>query len=57
MSEEKAVNGMRYRVVTEKGQEAGLFLGTRISKKGTEYEDIYYGEKAQRMVVEWFISP
>lgn len=57
LSEEKAANGMRYRVVTEKGQEAGLFLGTRISKKGTEYEDIYYGEKAQRMVVEWFISP
>lgn len=28
--------------------------GMRTSKKGTEYEDIYYNEAAQQMVVVWF---
>lgn len=56
LSEERYVDGMRRRIVTEKGKEAGLFIGTRMSKKGTEYEDIYYDEKAQRMVVAWFVE-
>lgn len=56
LSEECYVDGMRRRIVTEKGKEAGLFIGTRMSKKGTEYEDIYYDEKAQRMVVAWFVK-
>ena len=30
--------------------------GARISQKGTEYQDIYYNEQAQRMVVEWFVQ-
>ena len=30
-----------------------MFLGMRLSKKGTEYEDIYYNEKAQEMIVAW----
>ena len=40
--------------VTEKGKSAGLFLAPRLSKKGTEYEDIYYDERAQRMIVEHY---
>ena len=52
---EQYVEGKRKRFVTEEGQKAGLFIGTRTSKKGTEYEDIYYNEAAQHMVVEWFI--
>lgn len=56
LSEERYVDGMRRRIVTEKGKEAGLFIGTRVSKKGTEYEDIYYDENAQRMVVAWFVE-
>ncbi|TGY95841.1 DNA helicase RecQ [Petralouisia muris] len=56
LSEEKLVDGLRCKAVTEKGKEAGLFLGTRISQKGMEYQDIYYDRKAQGMVVEWFIQ-
>ncbi len=41
--------------VSDKGKSVGLFIGLRMSKKGTEYEDLYYNEDAQRMIVEWFI--
>ncbi len=54
LSEERVVDGMRRKFVTKKGEEAGLFLGMRMSKKGVEYEDIYYGKPAQQMVVGWF---
>lgn len=40
--------------VTEKGAQAGLFIGTRISQKGTEYPDIYYDEQAQMMIVRHY---
>lgn len=40
--------------VTEKGAQAGLFIGTRISQKGTEYPDIYYDEQAQTMIVKHY---
>ena len=40
--------------ITEKGAQAGLFIGTRISQKGTEYPDIYYDEQAQMMIVEHY---
>lgn len=40
--------------VSEKGVLAGLFLGPRLSKKGAEYQDIYYDEQAQRMIVEHY---
>ena len=40
--------------VSEKGVLAGLFLGPRISKTGTEYQDIYYNEQAQSMIVEHY---
>lgn len=53
---ERYENGRRQKYVTESGKKAGLFIGNRISKAGTEYEDIYYDLKAQRMVVEWFVK-
>ncbi len=47
-------DGIHKKVVTQKGQAAGLFIGMRLSKKGTEYEDIYYNEDAQRMIVGYY---
>lgn len=44
-------DGFRKKYVSEQGLAAGLFIGLRTSKKGTEYEDIYYNEAAQRMIV------
>lgn len=49
---EQYVDGMHKKCVLASGKEAGLFIGIRISQKGTEYEDIYYNEKAQRMIVK-----
>lgn len=49
---ESVKNGMRVKYVSEKGEAAGLFLGMRMSKNGTEYEDIYYNEAAQKMIVK-----
>lgn len=53
---EKNVNGVWRKFVTPKGQEAGLFIGMRVSKAGKEYEDIYYNEKAQKLIVEHVIE-
>lgn len=47
-------DGYRRKTVSEKGKEAGLFIGMRTSKKGTEYEDIFYSEMAQKMVLDSF---
>ena len=47
-------DGFWKRQVTPKGAQAGLSLGIRKSKKGTEYEDLYYNEAAQKMIVGWF---
>lgn len=44
-------DGMRRKAVLDKGKEAGLFMDMRMSKKGTEYEDIYCDGKAQRKIV------
>ena len=58
MSEELASQNYYGRIQkkedSEKGVLAGLFLGTRVSKKGTEYQDIYYNEQAQHMIVEHY---
>ncbi|MDD6069410.1 MAG: DNA helicase RecQ [Clostridiales bacterium] len=58
MSEELAsqtfYGRMPKKEVSEKGVLAGLFLGPRISKTGTEYQDIYYNEQAQSMIVEHY---
>lgn len=44
-------DGMHRKVISEKGQAAGLFMGMRMSRKGTEYEDIYCDREAQRRIV------
>lgn len=54
-AEEKYVDGYRKKVVTEKGTAAGLFIDMRTSKKGTEYEDIYYNKTAQKLIMEHYI--
>lgn len=53
---EKRVDGRWKKIISEKGAEAGLFLAPRISKTGTEYEDVYYDERAQRMIVELYVK-
>lgn len=55
-AKEEYRNGMRKKSVSAAGEAAGILIGMRMSKNGTEYEDIYYCEKAQRMIVEWFVS-
>ena len=54
---EQYIDGTRKKVVSEKGKEAGLFIDMRMSKKGTEYEDVYYNEKAQEMIVNMLTRP
>ncbi len=44
-------DGMRRKMISDKGKEAGLFMDMRMSRKGTEYEDIYCDGKAQRWIV------
>lgn len=53
---EKRVDGRWKKIVSKKGAEAGLFLAPRISKTGTEYEDVYYDEKAQKMIVGIYVK-
>ena len=53
---ETVQNGIRKKFVSKQGQMAGLFIGMRKSKSGTEYEDIYYNEDAQRMIVATVIA-
>lgn len=45
-------DGMWRKIISDKGLEIGLFMGMRMSKKGTEYEDVYCDEKAQRWIVD-----
>ena len=56
LAAERYIDGMTKKCVTDEGKSAGLFLGSRMSKNRTEYEYIYYDEKAEKMVVEWFCS-
>lgn len=53
---EKITDGIWKKSVSPEGEAAGLFIGMRESRKGTEYEDVYYNEKAQRMILEWFVK-
>lgn len=52
---ERKVDGKWQKIITPQGAQAGLFIGTRLSKTGNEYEDIYYNEHAQRMIVAEFV--
>ncbi len=53
--EQKRVSGRWQKLVSEKGRAAGLFLAARTGKNGTEYEDIYCGEQAQRMIAGRYV--
>ncbi|MDD3796967.1 MAG: DNA helicase RecQ [Lachnospiraceae bacterium] len=53
--EEKRIDGKWQKIILEKGMEAGLVMGTRTSKLGNEYEDIFYDSKAQKMILDHFI--
>lgn len=50
-------DGMHRKYVTDAGERAGVFIGMRKSKTGSEYEDFYYGRDAQQMVVDWVVKP
>ncbi len=49
--ERRRIDGIFRDRPTEKGEAAGISIGTRISAKGYEYETLCYGEKLQRMIV------
>ncbi len=52
--EEKRVDGRWKKIVFAKGQEAGLYCAPRMSRSGTEYEDVYCDERAQKMIAKHF---
>ncbi|MFA9464979.1 MAG: DNA helicase RecQ [Velocimicrobium sp.] len=49
---EKFEDGRWQKIVTEKGAKLDIIIGMRTSAKGLEYKDLYYGERAQHMLVE-----
>lgn len=49
-------DGVWKKEISGKGLDAGLFMGMRMSKKGTEYEDVYCNEKAQRWIVSMMLG-
>ncbi len=53
---ESYTDGQRKKTVTEDGRRHGLMIGPRISRAGTVYEDLYYTEDAQRMIVESLVA-
>lgn len=55
LATEQRIDGKFSRTVTSEGREFGLVVGTRVSQKGTEYEDIYYTELAQKNILAWFV--
>ncbi len=55
-ADEKYFDGRWHKVVSEEGSRHGLELGDRISQAGTVYEDLYYKEAAQRLIVEHFVG-
>lgn len=50
--ESRRIDGRFYDRPTEKGEAAGIRVGTRVSAKGNTYETLCYGEQIQRMIVE-----
>ena len=52
---EERMDGKWLKVITREGEDFGLRLGLRTSRTGTEYEDLCYGEQAQREIVSWFV--
>ena len=55
-AEERYIDGRRTKIVSEEGRQHGLEIGPRVSQKGTTYDDLYYKEDAQRMILERYIT-
>lgn len=55
-AKEEQIDGRWVRSVSEEGERAGLYMGTRISQKGTEYMDVYYNRSAQEMIIRHYIN-
>lgn len=54
--EERFINGMVRKQVTEKGEDFGIEGEKRLSEKGNEYIVYYYQEKAQREIVRRLLN-
>lgn len=50
--EERYENGVWSKLVSSKGAELGICTEKRVSQAGKEYDVLYYGETAQRMIVD-----
>lgn len=50
--EERVLNGMKRKTLTETGEAFGIVAEKRLSEKGNEYDVFYYTEKGQRGIVE-----
>lgn len=55
-AEERYIDGHWIKIVSEDGCRHGLEMGDRVSRTGTVYEDLYYTQDAQRMIVESFVT-
>ena len=55
-AEEQYIDGRRTKVVSDDGRRHGLAIGPRVSRAGTVYDDLYYTEDAQRMILDSFIA-
>lgn len=49
------LNATPRRCLTEDGEDFGIIAEKRLSDKGKEYDVFFYGEKAQKRVVEWLL--
>ena len=56
LAEEQYIDGRWTKVVSDEGRRHGLEIGPRISRQGTTYDDLYFKEDAQRMILEHFIA-
>ena len=56
LAEEQYIDGRRTKVVSDEGRRYGLEIGPRTSRQGTTYDDLYFKEDAQRMILEHFIA-
>lgn len=50
--QERQEDGIWHKIVTEKGDNIGIFVETHLGQTGKEYDILYYKEKAQHYIVE-----
>ena len=56
LAEEQYIDGRWNKVVSDEGRRHGLVIGPRTSRQGTTYDDLYFNEDAQHMILEHFIA-